>query len=292
MLTLCVLLGGVLLHSMNVLITATLLPSVVAELGGANLMSWPTTAFVASSIVAASGTRLVSGKVWKPPGILGRRRHIRGGRRAVRMCALDWFCYRRTLRARIGGRLALGSRVCACTQCISRSAVAESLWPARGRLVGHRADRTFDWRRVRELWALAQRVCHRRGDREPARCWRPFHASSRQAERPGCYPDFSGGPRCLDLWRDRVLVGGERCDWTSDQGHAHHGNRCGVRPDDADRSVRSCSAPAKRCVLPTVRDWCGALDDTAHVCRIQPAGDLRAALFAALARGESARRWL
>jgi len=61
-LTLCVLLGGVLLHSMNVLITATLLPSVVAELGGANLMSWPTTAFVAASIIAASGTSLVSGR--------------------------------------------------------------------------------------------------------------------------------------------------------------------------------------------------------------------------------------
>ncbi|HEY1432777.1 MAG TPA: MFS transporter, partial [Stellaceae bacterium] len=61
-LTLCVLLGGVLLHSMNVLITATLLPSIVAELGGANLMSWPTTAFVASSIIAASGTSLVSGR--------------------------------------------------------------------------------------------------------------------------------------------------------------------------------------------------------------------------------------
>src|SRR5262245_31760835 len=44
---------------MNVLITATLLPSIVAELGGANLMSWPTTAFVASSIIAASGTGLV-----------------------------------------------------------------------------------------------------------------------------------------------------------------------------------------------------------------------------------------
>ena len=63
MLTLCVLLGGVLLHSMNVLITASLLPSVVAELGGANLMSWPTTAFVASSIIAASGTSLVSGRL-------------------------------------------------------------------------------------------------------------------------------------------------------------------------------------------------------------------------------------
>jgi MFS family permease len=60
-LILCVLLGGVLLHSMNVLITATLLPSIVAELGGANLMSWPTTAFVASSIIAASDTSLVSG---------------------------------------------------------------------------------------------------------------------------------------------------------------------------------------------------------------------------------------
>ena len=47
---------------MNVLITATLLPSVVAELGGANLMSWPTTAFVAASIIAASGTSLVSGR--------------------------------------------------------------------------------------------------------------------------------------------------------------------------------------------------------------------------------------
>ena len=61
-LILCVLLGGVLLHSMNVLITATLLPSIVGELGGANLMSWPTTAFVASSIIAASGTSLVSGR--------------------------------------------------------------------------------------------------------------------------------------------------------------------------------------------------------------------------------------
>lgn len=44
-----VLLGGVLLHSMNVLVTATLLPSIVADIGGADLMSWPTTAFVASS---------------------------------------------------------------------------------------------------------------------------------------------------------------------------------------------------------------------------------------------------
>jgi MFS family permease len=55
-LPLAVLLGGVLLHSMNVLLTATVLPSIVIGVGGADLMIWPTTAFLASSIVAATGT--------------------------------------------------------------------------------------------------------------------------------------------------------------------------------------------------------------------------------------------
>ncbi len=53
---LAVLLGGVLLHSMNVMMLATVLPSIVEEVGGAALMSWPTTAFLASSIVAATCT--------------------------------------------------------------------------------------------------------------------------------------------------------------------------------------------------------------------------------------------
>jgi MFS family permease len=71
-LPLSVLLGGVLLHSMNVLVTATLLPSIVAEVGGSNLMSWPTTAFVASSIVAAASGAFVSSAV-------GNRRAFCGG---------------------------------------------------------------------------------------------------------------------------------------------------------------------------------------------------------------------
>jgi MFS family permease len=50
---LTVLLGGVLLQSMNVLLLATVLPTIVAELGGEAVMHWPTTAFVAASIVAA-----------------------------------------------------------------------------------------------------------------------------------------------------------------------------------------------------------------------------------------------
>src|SRR3954470_20107348 len=51
-----VLVGGVLLHSMNVLMLATVLPSVVEEVGGAPLMSWTSTAYLASSIVAATCT--------------------------------------------------------------------------------------------------------------------------------------------------------------------------------------------------------------------------------------------
>src|SRR4051812_29658666 len=51
---LAVLLGGILLHSMNVLMLATVLPTIVGELGGAALMSLPSTAFLASSIIAAT----------------------------------------------------------------------------------------------------------------------------------------------------------------------------------------------------------------------------------------------
>src|SRR3954470_3034308 len=51
---LAVLLGGILLHSMNVLMLSTVLPTIVGELGGASLMSLPSTAFLASSIVAAT----------------------------------------------------------------------------------------------------------------------------------------------------------------------------------------------------------------------------------------------
>jgi hypothetical protein len=41
------LVGGVLLHSMNVLMLATVLPSIVEDVGGTAMMSWPTTGFLA-----------------------------------------------------------------------------------------------------------------------------------------------------------------------------------------------------------------------------------------------------
>lgn len=57
---LAVLLGGILLHSMNVLMLATVLPTIVDELGGASLISLPSTAFLASSIVAATCAGLIT----------------------------------------------------------------------------------------------------------------------------------------------------------------------------------------------------------------------------------------
>src|SRR5712691_4427212 len=123
-LTLCVLLGGVLLHSMNLLITATLLPSIVAELGGANLMSWPTTAFVASSIVAASGTSLVSGR-------FGNRRAFSGG--AVLYAAGAVLCAcAPSIGVVIAGRFVQGlggGLLSALAYVLVRNVFPEDLWP-------------------------------------------------------------------------------------------------------------------------------------------------------------------
>src|SRR5882724_4793220 len=61
--TLAILLGGVLLQSMSVLMLTTVLPSIVGELGGVPMLSWPTTAFLASSIVAASCAGMLAAAV-------------------------------------------------------------------------------------------------------------------------------------------------------------------------------------------------------------------------------------
>src|ERR1044072_5103216 len=55
-----VLVGGVLLPSMNVLMLATVLPSVVDNLGGARLMSGTTTPLLASSIAGPGPPRAMA----------------------------------------------------------------------------------------------------------------------------------------------------------------------------------------------------------------------------------------
>jgi MFS family permease len=124
LLTLSVLLGGVLLHSMNVLITATLLPSIVAELGGASLMSWPTTAFVASSIIAASGTSLVSSR-------FGNRRAFAGGAVIYAAGAVLCACAFAIVLV-IAGRFVQGlggGLLSALAYVLVRNAFPERLWP-------------------------------------------------------------------------------------------------------------------------------------------------------------------
>jgi len=61
--TIVVLLGGVLLQSMNVLMLTTVLPSIVGELSGVAMLSWPTSAFLASSIVATSCAGMLAGAI-------------------------------------------------------------------------------------------------------------------------------------------------------------------------------------------------------------------------------------
>jgi MFS family permease len=63
MVPLAILLSGVLLQSMNVLMLATVLPSIVGELGGLHMLSWPTTAFLASAIVAASSAATIAAAI-------------------------------------------------------------------------------------------------------------------------------------------------------------------------------------------------------------------------------------
>src|ERR1700752_1929146 len=119
-----VLLGGVLLHSVNVLVTATLLPSIVADVGGSNLMSWPTTAFVASSIVAATSAGIVS-------RAFGNRRAFCGGAMIYAagaiLCALA-----PSIGAVIAGRFVQGlggGLLSALAYVLVREVFPKELWP-------------------------------------------------------------------------------------------------------------------------------------------------------------------
>ena len=109
---------------MNVLVTATLLPSIVADVGGSNLMSWPTTAFVASSIVAATSTGIVSSAV-------GNRRAFCGGAliyaAGAILCALA-----PSIGLVIAGRFVQGlggGLLSALAYVLVRNVFPEVLWP-------------------------------------------------------------------------------------------------------------------------------------------------------------------
>jgi MFS family permease len=120
------LVGGVLLHSMNVLMLATVLPSVVDNLGGATLMSWTSSAFLASSIVAATCTGYLT-------SVLGARTVFCTGAvvfgLGALVCALA-----PTMGQVVAGRFVQGfggGLLTAMAYVLVRSTFPESLW-ARG----------------------------------------------------------------------------------------------------------------------------------------------------------------
>src|SRR6516162_2086697 len=109
---------------MNVLITATLLPSIVGELGGANMMSWPTTAFVASSIIAASGTSLVSGRLGNCRAFtVGAVIYAAGAVLCACASSIGFVIVGRFVQGLGGGLLS------ALAYVLVRNAFPESLWP-------------------------------------------------------------------------------------------------------------------------------------------------------------------
>jgi MFS family permease len=122
--SLSVLLGGVLLHSMNVLLLATVLPSIVDEVGGAAMLSWVTTAFLASSIVAATGTGLLTGAV-------GARRTFAAG--ALVFCAGALVCaFAPTMDQVVAGRFVQGfggGLLSAVVYVLVHSTFPETVWP-------------------------------------------------------------------------------------------------------------------------------------------------------------------
>ena len=121
-----VLVGGVLLHSMNVLMLATVLPSVVDDLGGAALMSWTSSAFLASSIVAATCTGYLT-------AILGARTVFCTGALIFGLGALTC-ALAPTMGQVVAGRFVQGfggGLLTAMAYVLVRSTFPENLW-ARG----------------------------------------------------------------------------------------------------------------------------------------------------------------
>ena len=122
--SLAVLVGGVLLHSMNVMLLATVLPSVVDEVGGAAVMSWPTTGYVASSIVAATCVGLLT-------AVFGARRVFGAG--ALLFGAGAVVCaFASAMSHVIAGRFVQGfggGLLSAVAYVLVRNVFPETVWP-------------------------------------------------------------------------------------------------------------------------------------------------------------------
>jgi MFS family permease len=119
-----VLLGAVLLYATNALLASTIAPSAIRDFGGIAYITWPTAAFLASSIAAASGAGMLNTRV--------------GARRAF-ICAAIVFCggalicaLARDMAQFVVGRFvqgAGGGLLSALSYVLVRGSFPEALWP-------------------------------------------------------------------------------------------------------------------------------------------------------------------
>lgn len=161
-----ILLGGILLHSMNVLLIATVLPSIVGDIGGAAQISWPTTAYVAASIVAASGAGVLVAAVGaKRAFVLGALIFAAGTLACALAPTMPQFVASRFVQGGGGGLLTATAYV------LVRNVFPKALWPRAfallagvwgvsvliGPLVGGAFATYGDWRDA--FYALAVVAC-------------------------------------------------------------------------------------------------------------------------------------
>jgi MFS family permease len=115
--------AGVLLYAMNALLMSTVLPSAVFDIGGLELMTWPTAGYLASSMAAATGAALLKQAI--------------GARHAYAL-AMALFCLGALIAALaptmlhlIGGRIVQGiggGLITALAYVMVRSVFPENLW--------------------------------------------------------------------------------------------------------------------------------------------------------------------
>ena len=280
--------GGVLLHSMNVLmLLATVLPSIVADVGGAAMVSWPTTAFLASSIVAATCTGHLTVR-------LGARNAFCAGALVCRIGAL--ICAAApTMGVVVAGRFVQGfggGVLSAMAYVLVGRAFPEPVWPRvaallsrawsmavlMGPMLGGAFVTWGNWRA--SFYAVTVLAALRAG------------AATRAGRKGGPGAGNPRWPGRVDLSGDRHHVDRQRRYPAVDQGGPlPDGGRLARNHDPPGPALEGAAASERR-LLPAHGDGHRHVVLLAGLDRLQPAVDLHPDLPAEPARLRSPRRRL
>lgn len=128
--TVAVLAGGTVLYAMNLYFTAALLPSIVADIGGAHLFAWVATGFLVAAVVSSMLVpRAIAALGARGAYLLGYGGFALGSAAAAFSGAMELLIVSRVLQGLGGGLLAgLG-------YAVIRSALPEALWLKAAALV-------------------------------------------------------------------------------------------------------------------------------------------------------------